>query len=139
MIDRRSLKSLSYACAGVSGGIALLYIPRLLPQIDGQGASLAEVGSVVLALAWTLYFALAGFRSAEEFARERSKFAWYWGSLIGIVTAVPVMALVALGGLPWLIAGRSEAHALGLGMMVMLGAQLIGFVVMSAWWRATKR
>ena len=143
MLDRRAIQSGALAVVGVVGAVPILFLPQMIfhggsPAVD-DGFLALSVACVAAGLAWASWFAIASFRWAEEFVQERSKFAWYWGSLIGLLIAVPVFVLIAMGGLPWIAAGREATQAFKLGMVLPIGAQLAGFIVMSIWWRATKR
>ena len=143
MFERRTLQSWAYRAVAVVGALPILFLPRIIfhgtPPGGGAVATAVTIASLAAGLAWASWFAIASFRRADEFVRERSKFAWYWGSLIGIVVAVLIFGLIALGGLPWVVSGRDAIHGFKLGMLLPIAAQLLGFFAMSAWWRATKR
>jgi hypothetical protein len=143
MVDRKSLQRWSYALVGIGGGIAFVCLPQLLfpaaRPIGDPAFAAARLASVVLGIAWAGYFALQGFRRADEYNRERSKFAWYWGSLIGIVPCVPIVALAHLIGLSPVVAAASSDHgqfrAFAAGVTLPILAQLLGFGLVSLWWR----
>src|ERR1700761_5198072 len=100
MLERRSLQSLVLNGVAVAGGLAIMLVPDLLVlgHAPGEGpTTTAKIIAVIASLTWTSTFSVSGFRRAEEFVQERSKFAWYWGSLMGLVIAVPLLALLSWG------------------------------------------
>ncbi len=143
MVDRRTLRTWTYAAIALVGAIPIMFLPEIIfrptPPAGDAGFTAVTVACMAAALAWASWFAIASFRQSEEFVQERSKFAWCWGSVTGIVIAVPIFALIGAGGLPWIASGREATHAFTLGAGLMLAAQLAGYFAMSAWWRATKR
>ncbi|HXA38748.1 MAG TPA: hypothetical protein VNW53_07105 [Phenylobacterium sp.] len=147
MLDRRTLQSWAFVAVAVGGAIPILFLPNLLasgPHAPGDAETvLSNTACTVLALAWACVFAVLGFRRADEFVQQRSKFAWYWGSLIGIVVAAPLFVFVGLGGLrlldPAASVGRDLARAFMLGVTLPLAAQVLGFAGVTLWWKATKR
>lgn len=92
------------------------------------GVVLVTVG----ALSWHWWTQL------DEVAREAQKFGWYWGGSAGIVVAGTVMILVDKGAMTapaFLLQAASTPFVAG--AMMVLGAQMIGFVVVWAgWWLA---
>ena len=96
-----------------------------------------------IAMAWNVVFAWLAFRAQDEFVQTASKFAWYWGGLMGLAVTLPIFAFIAWGGLHWLApsipVGTGLMRAMLLGYMLPVGGQLIGFLVVRAWWSATKR
>jgi len=147
MPERKSLQRWSYAVVGVAGGVALVSLPQLLfpgPRaVDDATFTIARMASVAVALAWAGGFGLMAFRRADEFNRERSKFAWYWGSCLGIAVSVLAVALVRLFGLPQLAGlpagGRAAFSAFAAGVVLTILAQVLGSGLVGLWWRATKR
>jgi hypothetical protein len=142
MLNRRAIQSGALATVGLVGAMPILFLPEMIfhgaPSRGDSGFVAVTVACMVAGLAWAAWFAIASFRRAEEFVQERSKFAWYWGSLIGLLVAVPVFALIAMGGLPWIASGSDATRAFKLGMVLPIASQVAGFIVMSVWWRATK-
>jgi hypothetical protein len=142
MMDRRAIQSGALAAVGVVGAMPILFLPQIIfhgaPSPGDSSFIAVTVACMVAGLVWAAWFAIASFRRAEEFVQERSKFAWYWGSLIGLLIAVPVFALIAMGGLPWIANGSDATRAFKLGMVLPIATQVAGFIVMSVWWRATK-
>lgn len=147
MIERRDLQRWTCVIVALAGAVAILFLPDLL--LSGQRAAgdrsevLARTTAVVAALAWATFFGMAAFRGDDEFNRERSKFAWYWGSLIGLAVATPIASFIAVGGYRWL-SGAAAAdpqllHAFALGFVLALAAQVLGSAAVSLWWRVTRR
>lgn len=147
MLDRRSLQSLALNGVAAVGALAIMFSPDVLSlgHAPGEGpTTTARIIAVTASLTWASAFAVGGFRRAEEFVQERSKFAWYWGSLIGLAIGVPLLALFLWGDtsgvMPLAGAGpRAVRTAFALGALAPVVAQLAGFVAVSLWWRATKR
>jgi hypothetical protein len=147
MPDRRTLQRWSYAVVGVAGGIALVSLPPLLfpaPRPVGDTAfMLLRMASVAMALAWSGGFGLMAFLKADEFNRERAKFAWYWGSCLGIAASVLVVALVRLFGLPQLaglaLGGHDNFRVFAAGVGLPILAQVLASALVSLWWKVTKR
>ena len=147
MVESRSLQRWILALVAVAGGVGILFLPDLLfggahPGRD-SAVVLAKSVSALAAVAWAAVFALAAFRRADEFNQERSKFAWYWGSLFGLAAATPLAAFIGAGGTRWLNPAAATdpqiAHAFALGVLLPLAAQVVGFAAVSLWWRATRR
>ncbi|HEX2815257.1 MAG TPA: hypothetical protein VHN39_02615 [Phenylobacterium sp.] len=142
MLDRRSIQTYAFAAAGLIGAIPIMFLPRMMfsnPAAADGAYWAATVACVAAAMAWALWFAIAAFRRAEEFAKERSKFAWYWGGLPGVAVAALLYTLIAGGGVPGLLDHVAPLRAFGLGMASLLVVQFFGAIVMSVWWQVTKR
>ncbi len=135
MPSRREIQRIALLAVGVGGAVPIMFIPQMIFGSPGPvGSSSFAVTTTVciaLALAWAAWFNIASFRRSDEFIQERSKFAWYWGSLIGLATVIPIFAFVSLGGLhglsPRFDVSRSLRQAFGYGMMLPIMAQVIGF------------
>jgi hypothetical protein len=147
MLERRDLQRWTFVLVALAGAVAILFLPDLLlsggQPAGGRSAVLARTTATVAAIAWAVFFGGAAFRRADEFNRERSKFAWYWGSLIGLAVATPVAAFVAVGRSGWLSSGAPAdpqlVHAFALGVILPLAAQVLGSAAVSLWWRVTRR
>ena len=149
MVERRTVRVWTYAAAGIVGGTALFYLPILLfghpaKHAFPDPARIVEiVVAAILAAAWGMAFAVLAFRNADEFKQEGSRVSWYWGSLIGIAGSVPIYAFILFGGLHWLWpsspVGKELALAFASGYALPVIMQLMGFVVVSAWWQLSKR
>ncbi|HEY8005160.1 MAG TPA: hypothetical protein VIE16_13075 [Phenylobacterium sp.] len=147
MFERRTLQSWAFTAAALGGALLILFLPELVgqaPRPAGEATNvIANTACAAAAIAWACAFAIASFRKADEFVQQRSKFAWYWGSLIGIAAATPAFVFVGLGGLrlfdPAAPVGAGVARAFMLGLTLPLAAQVLGFFAVTLWWRATKR
>jgi hypothetical protein len=148
MFDRRTLQSCAFALVGIGGALPILFLPKLIfgwgPHPGNDPAFvLTSTACMVLGVAWGGYFAIRSFRRADEFVQARSKFAWYWGSLIGLIMMAPLFAFAMFGGLSWILPDLAVNRAMWLvyaaGLMTPLICQLIGFVAVTLWWRANKQ
>ena len=96
-----------------------------------------------LAIVWGFWFAIRILRRADEFHLEASKFAWHWGGLAGVAVSAPIYVFVAVDGLHWIDPSTPTSKALGvafgMGYGLLLVAQLVGFVAVNIWWKATRR
>jgi hypothetical protein len=147
MIDRRTQLVWGYLLAGVAGAVALELFPALLfgrlhapvPPLRIAVSTLA----VAAAMAWMVVFATLSFRHLDEFAKEGSKFAWYWGGTLGLAASAPVFLFVELGGLhaiwPASPLGREVGRAFMTGYGLPLIAQTVGYGAVWVGWRMTKR
>jgi len=148
-MDRRTLVSWSYMAFGAVGALAIELTPVLIlgrPQAHAPfnpGAVALLCLGVAGGSAWMIIFATLGFRRLDEFVREASKFAWYWGSAVGIAVSAPIFVFVSMGGLHWVSpsvpAGAHLARAFQLGYTLPLFAQVGGFLAFRAWWALAKR
>jgi len=145
MIDRHDLRVWGYAGIALAGTLPLWVAPMLfIRQVpDGGPRILTATGCCIAAVVWGFAFATLGFRRADEYTRERSKIAWYWGGLLGIAATAPVYVFIAMGGLHWLDPARpigpAYFRAFVTGYSLPILAQLLGFFGVYAWWKATKR
>lgn len=85
------------------------------------------------------WFILNYWRAIDEAAREAQKWAWFWGGAVGMAAG-----MVAVFWQPrWVIAtfaeGPSPVHAMQAGVLALVGAQLIGFVVAWGFWWWNRR
>ena len=149
MVDRRTLQSCVFALVGVAGAIPILFLPKLLfglgPHPDNDPPFvLVSTACMTAGVAWGLYFSIKGFRRGDEFIQARSKFAWYWGSMIGICAMAPIFCFSMFGGLQWFIPslshmGREAWLTYAFGLMTPLIAQMLGFGAVTLWWRVTRQ
>jgi hypothetical protein len=147
MLDPKVVQRYGWAAVAIGGALPILFLPRLIygaqPPRGDAAFGVINAASVMVALAWAIAFGVTGFRKDDEFFQTRSRSAWYWGSLGGVVAAVVGFALLSGSGLqgvaPGLSAGHETVRAFGLGMAAMLAAQMIGFVGVAAWWRVSRR
>ena len=147
MFQSRTLQSCALSLVAIGGGIALAFAPKLVFPGPHPGADpafvLTSTGCMALAVGWSAWFSIASFRRADEFVQTRSQFAWYWGSMSGLITMAPLFGFAMLGGLTWiapdLVISRGQWLTFAAGMLTPLTAQMIGFAAVSAWWRANKQ
>jgi hypothetical protein len=147
MLERRTLQSWALAAVAAGGALLIMFLPELTgarsaPPGDRESV-LVSTACTAAGIAWACAFAVASYRKADEFAQQRSKFSWYWGSMIGIVTATPAIVFVGLNGLhlldPAAVAGPALVRAFKLGLILPLGSQVLGAVAVTFWWKATRR
>jgi hypothetical protein len=145
MIDRFNLRVWRYTALAVAGAVPLWIAPMLLLNRFAPGGTRIVAATVccIAFVAWGFVFASLGFRRADEFMRERSKAAWYWGGLLGIAATAPVYVFIAMGGLHWLNpaspVGPDLFRAFVMGYSLPIVAQLLGYFAVYAWWKATRR
>lgn len=133
---------LAWGGAAAIMGAGLFLLKGDLSASPG-GRILAGVGFAALAMGWGVWFAVRIVRRSDEFHMESSKFAWHWGGLAGLVVSAVAYVFVMMGGLHWLNpaapAGRDLANAFAQGYGLAIVSQLIGFIVVFIWWKASKR
>ena len=151
MPSERTLRSWGWMGVAVVGGVLISAGPVILLKHHGAfGLSdtarlFVRVVAASLAMAWAVTFATIGYRAHDEFAREASKFAWYWGGALGAGVSLPIYVFVMLGGPRLVGAGLPAAarHAAFLGFAAgygLMGFSLMaGFVVARVWWTVSKR
>ena len=148
MVDRRTRAYWTYAMIAWVGATGLMVLPFVVlgrptgDAIEG-GRILLTTGCAALAMAWCFGFAIQAFRNADEFQRESNKVAWMWGGLAGLAVSVIAYVFIMMGGLQWLdpsrSAGRDLGRAFGEGYGLAVFSQLVGFLVVLTWWKASKR
>ena len=147
MPDRRTLQRWSYALVGVAGGIAFVSLPQLLfpgpPPVGDAAFTFARMASAAMALAWGGGFSLLAFRKADEFNRERSKFAWYWGAGGAMALTLAALGLYMAADAPWLAealrGGWKPIELIALGAFGMGAAQVVGFAAAGVLWWQVRR
>jgi hypothetical protein len=145
MVERRTIRRWGYAAVALLGAAAIMLLPELLGRAShtpAGGVAPDELPRIVVGITWAIIFGLLSFLSSDEYVRERSKFAWYWGSFFGLAVSAPVLAFVGMGGLRGfggLVAtDPAVLRAMATGFAMPLAAQMIGFIVVRIWWKATK-
>ena len=149
MFDQRNLRLWGFTAIGLVGGIVLAVAPILMlgrhinqSPVDPTRIVVITLAAT-LAIAWGALFATFGFRSADEFVREGSRVAWYWGGLLGLAASLPVYAFIAIGGLHWLWPasplGAELYRAFTMGYLLPVITQAVGVLIASTWWRLSKR
>jgi hypothetical protein len=149
MVDRRTLQSCAYALVGVGGALPIVFVPKLIFGLGphpGNDPAFVWVSTACMTagVAWGCYFAFKSFRRSDEFVQARAKFAWYWGSMIGIAAMAPIFGFAMFGGLQWFMPsvaamGRDGWLTYAFGLLTPLIAQMMGFGAVSLWWRVTKQ
>ena len=145
---RRARLRWIYAGTGFVGAVAILYgavflAPHHPGAPDPQRITIMSLAGAV-SVVWAMVFATLAFRQLDEYQRTASKFAWYWGGLVGLVVSVPIYIFILLGGLHWLDPARFHlgadlAMAFRLGYAVAIFPMLLGFLVALGVWRITRR
>ena len=97
----------------------------------GGGALIAA--AVALSMAAGLWASLKWWRGLDEAAQEAHKWAWWWGSTVGLAFA-GVILLTLLYGAGEL--GQAPIKSmLMLGAAIVTGCQMVGYgVAWAAWW-----
>lgn len=141
-MDQRRKRIWAYQGAAIAGGLAIMVLTLLFNPRTGFGLG-AITAIAAVAIVWSLVLAWRAFAKMDEFMREGSKFAWYWGGLIGLSASAPVYAFVVLGGLQRLQGvpplGRQAALSFGVGYALPVVAQLLGFWIALIVWRRRTR
>lgn len=92
------------------------------------------LGSVAV-LAAMFAASVVYWRSIDEAAREAHKFAWFWGGSGGLLVMLPISALISSERLTAVMGEHSPGEWVVFGMMSMLAAQIVGYLlVWAAWW-----
>jgi hypothetical protein len=146
MFKQRTVQSWAFAATAVLGAILILFLPELTGAKSARPGDresvLITTACTAAGIAWACTFAIASYRKADEFSQQRSKFAWYWGSMIGIAAATPAIVFIGLNGLhlldPAAVAGPAMVRAFKMGLFLPLGAQVAGAIAVTIWWRATR-
>ena len=143
-LSRRQRLMWVYRIAGPAGALAMAAVILLLRSPHrAPGADPARfvilLAVVIAIMAWSLTFAWLTARKEDEYTLTGSKFAWFWGGLIGLVCSVPVMAFITWGGLTMIDPAGfrpspERASALVFGYMLAVPFQFVGYVVARVWW-----
>ena len=151
MLSDRTTRSWGFSAAGLVGAGALYLGPILVLAHPGAlGLAdplrlLTKVLAASLAMAWAVMFATLAYRAQDEFTREASKFAWYWGGVIGAGVSAPIFVFIGLGGLHLIGGGppMADRHAAAVGFVsgygLMAVSLLAGFAIARLWWSVSKR
>jgi len=160
MFEQRTLRVWGYSLAG--GLVAFIVWIVGVRLVWGPGASvLGHDGRIVattLAAAASMACLAASarfaFRQMDEFYQQGSRVAWYWGGIVGLLVSVPIAIFVEFGGLtllaPYASAihvtshltpeeGRARVAIFRMDYLLPVLAQGIGFAIVAAWWRLSKR
>ncbi len=151
MPSERTLRSWGWMAVAAVGGLVIWVGPVILLLHHGAfgltdtARLFVRVVAASLAMAWAVVFAALGYRAQDEFTREASKFAWYWGGALGVGVSAPIYVFVALGGLRLIGAGpppdarRAATLAFEAGYLLMGLSLVVGFAVARIWWAVSKR
>ena len=113
---------------GVAGAAAALFADRPGPLGMGLTAAFISV-AMAIALAACVWW----WRGIDEAAREAHKWAWWWGSTVGLCFAGVILLTLLYGA-----GDLGEApikSILMLGTAIVTGCQMVGYsVAWAAWW-----
>ncbi|WP_296819510.1 hypothetical protein [Brevundimonas sp.] len=135
-LSAAQLFGLTLVLALVSGGV----LGALGAGEDASPVPDVVTGALMLGLAvGVLWACLAYWRRLDEAAREAHKFAWYWGGSAGLgVAGLAIGYLAGLGetaDLGWLGLDGSASSYLIVGALLVVAAQVVGYVlVWAGWW-----
>lgn len=149
MRDPQLRKSRRNGLIGIAGGLSLMVLPILLVGRPTPEAppTLTQVGVITLGVAagvaWGAFFGVRGFRAQDEFFQQRTRTAWLWGGMAGLLISVPIYIFVALGGLhliwPQIAADRALRGAFVLGYGLPAMAQILGALAVAMTLRVLRR
>ncbi len=147
MTERRALTVIGYTAVALVGGTCISLVPLFVmgPANPHRAFNVARMvvgtAGVALATGWTIYFSTRAYLALDEFQRERSKTAWYWGGLIGLGASVPPFFFIGVGGLHWLNPeiqiGFHLLRAFLIGYFLAIIPMTCGFVIARYWPRST--
>ena len=127
-----------------------IVLTLLVALLIGVAIRVVQPGHPVAFLAWavisliaTLVASVFCWRALDEVAREAHKTAWMWGGSFGMVAAF-VAFIAAREHWPHLLetgfgGGRSPADLVELGLMGVVTAQMVGYLLVWAGWWLAKR
>lgn len=148
MPSRRDVAFIGSVAIAVVGAVVIWFgAAAIILAVFGRHApaaapwlALAKFAS--LAWAWAVGWMIS-WRRLDEVAQEARKFSWFIGSTAAILLTAPLMMLWLLNGgafLAHLIARRGAPGVyFAMGWATLVVAQLLGSLVASAGWWATKR
>ena len=118
--------------AGAGAGIVSGIVTASSDEASIGGAALIA-SAVALAMAAGLWASFRWWQGLDEAAQEAHKWAWWWGSTVGLAFAGVILLTVLYG------AGElGEApvkSVLMAGCAVVTGCQMVGYgVAWAAWW-----
>jgi len=125
-------------------GILGIYAAMIAAILGFRAAGVSLGGDVRLGIAIAAaapagWFILTYWRAIDEAAREAQKWAWFWGGSIGLGLGLiaimwqPDRVIEALG------AGGDPVDILQAGAVVLMAAQLAGFLLAWIFWWGSRR
>ena len=148
MVERRTVTIWTYAVIAWAGALGLMVWPALVDRRFREPATgpwiVVITACATLAVVWTIVFVRLIWRRSDEYMREGSKFAWYWGGTLGLLASLPLYVFILSGGLHWLDParfhlGKELAFAFRFGFGLAVAGQAAGFLIALAYWRWAKR
>ncbi len=92
---------------------------------------------VAIAMAVGLQATLKWWRGLDEAAQEAHKWAWWWGSTVGLAVAGVLFLTLLYGTGPQ--GDASVKAGLMIGAAVVIGCQVVGYAVAWAFWWLKRR
>jgi len=160
MFEQRTLRVWGYSLGGGFvafvvwiGGAWLIWGPGA-QGLGHDGRIVATTLAAVASMACLAASARFAFLQMDEFYQQASRVAWYWGGIVGLLVSVPIAIFIQFGGLTLLAPhvsaihvtphltpeeGRARVAIFRMGYLLPVLAEGIGFTVVAAWWRLTKR
>lgn len=119
-------------------GLAVGMIAGLINAFGGPAAGGLRIALMGLTLTFVLGITLVWWRGADEAVREAHKWAWYWGGTVGIAVGMVVFGLLSWRGVAFTLPPLTQDGPAGYvmtGMALILGLELVGYLVAWAiWW-----
>lgn len=137
---RPKRRSNSYAAllgASVLVGIGVGAASALIKAFGGAASVPLQFALMCVGAAAVLAICIRWWRNADEAVREAHKWAWYWGGSAGIGLVMILFGLsswdlIQLSVPPY---GEGPDGLILTGVILTLGAQLVGYLVAWAtWW-----
>lgn len=120
------------ALAGMAAGAVAGVVSATSDEASLGGAALIAT-AVALAMAAALWACFRWWKGLDEAAQEAHKWAWWWGSTVGLCFAGVILLTLLYGA-----GDLGEApikSILMLGTAIVTGCQMVGYsVAWAAWW-----
>lgn len=118
--------------AGMGAGFVAGIVTAISDEASIGGAALIAA-AVALSMAAGLWASLKWWKGLDEAAQEAHKWAWWWGSTVGLAFA-GVILLTALYGAGDL--GEAPIKStLMIGAAIVTGCQMVGYgISWAVWW-----
>ena len=118
--------------AGMAAGAVAGVVSATSDEASLGGAALIAT-AVALAMAAALWACFRWWKGLDEAAQEAHKWAWWWGSTVGLCFAGVILLTLLYGA-----GDLGEApikSILMLGTAIVTGCQMVGYsVAWAAWW-----